>query len=203
MVKPRSNAFRLRGYVGLIVCVPALVAVAIGRPLFPAGTTPTLAMDLIGWVLFCCGVLLRFSSILFVGGRKGELLITDGPYAWCRNPLYLGSLCVALAAALMLHSIGALTAVIVLSLFYLTAVIPAEERQLQAAFPEEWGPYVTSVPRLLPRPRCWKAQYVQVEVRALRNESLRLFGMAFIPILARLLHHLRTEPWWPQLWLLP
>lgn len=36
-------------------------------------------------------VLIGFWSILYIGGRKNQMIMQDGPYSMCRHPLYLFS----------------------------------------------------------------------------------------------------------------
>lgn len=82
--------------------------------------------------------------------RKNEQLATTGPYAYTRNPLYLGSLVLALGFVIASRSwIVAAIAVVLFIAIYLP-VIRSEERFLHARFPEFAG-YSQHVPRLLPR----------------------------------------------------
>jgi protein-S-isoprenylcysteine O-methyltransferase Ste14 len=85
--------------------------------------------------------------------RKNEQLTTTGPYAYTRNPLYLGSLIMALGFTLASRSwiIGAIAAAMLVGIY--VPVIRSEERFLRERFPEFDG-YCRDVPRLLPR---WRA----------------------------------------------
>lgn len=82
--------------------------------------------------------------------RKNEQLTTTGPYAYTRNPLYLGSLIIALGFTLASRSwiIGAIAAAMLVGIY--VPVIRSEERFLRARFPE-FDDYCRDVPRLLPR----------------------------------------------------
>jgi len=203
MAKPRSLGFRLRGVAGIVAFLPLIAALAVSRPWI---TDPWagLAMDAAAWIFFSAGVYLRLSSIVFVGGRKGKSLVTNGPYSSCRNPLYLGSLMIALSAALFLHCLSGLGAIILAGAFYVAVVIPSEERQLSDAFPEEWKQYVATVPRLIPR-LAWNSgtERIEVDLRALRNESFRVLGMGTIPLLVTLHWHFHAQTWWPAWFVLP
>ena len=82
--------------------------------------------------------------------RKNEQLTTTGPYAYTRNPLYLGSLIIALGFALASRSwIVAAIAAAILVLVYIP-VIRSEEEFLRSQFPE-FNDYCRNVPRLFPR----------------------------------------------------
>src|SRR5437762_7392491 len=174
MAKPDSIGFHLRGVAGIIAALPVLGAVLVTRRWLPGGGWVGLGIDILAWLLLIAGIYLRLAAIVFVGGRKGKSLVTSGPYSVSRNPLYLASLTVALSASLFLHSLTMFAAIALAGFFYVAFVIPAEERQLAAAFPEEWKVYIGNVPRLIPR-RMWKAgrQWHEIDLRALRNEALR------------------------------
>ncbi len=82
--------------------------------------------------------------------NKNEELATTGPYAYTRNPLYFGSIVIALGFAL-----SALRWEIALALVFLFAaiyvpVIRGEEQYLSAHF-ANYLEYCSRVPRLLPR----------------------------------------------------
>ena len=84
--------------------------------------------------------------------QKNEQLAMTGPYAYTRNPLYLGSLILAIGFVIAARSLWiALILVIVFLTIYLP-VIRAEEKYLAQRFPEFAG-YAGRVPRLLPKMR--------------------------------------------------
>lgn len=82
--------------------------------------------------------------------RKNEQLTTTGPYAYSRNPLYLGSIIIAVGFAAAARSwwVAALLVVIFVAIY--VPVIRAEEVFLRGRFPE-FAEYARRVPRLLPR----------------------------------------------------
>ena len=82
--------------------------------------------------------------------RKDRRLTTSGPYAYTRNPLYLGSAMLAAGFALASANwwIALATAVLFAALYLPT--IRSEEQYLRATFPEFAG-YEKEVPRLVPR----------------------------------------------------
>jgi len=205
VAKPKSIGFRLRGVAGIVALLPMVGVIIFSQRWAPIdkGTWGGLGLDVAGWFLFVAGCFLRISAIVFVGGRKGKGVVTNGPYSMCRNPLYLGSLLIALSGALMLHCLSAVGGILVASVFYLAIVIPSEERQLHEAFKEEWEAFVSSTPRIIPRFR-WTAgeQWQEVDLRALRNESLRVIGMGMLPLFVTVTWYLRSplcQSWWPGL----
>jgi len=82
--------------------------------------------------------------------RKNEDLATTGPYAYTRNPLYLGSIVIAVGFALSSRSWIVLAVLFVMFLGIYLPVIRGEEAFLRERFPD-FAEYERQVPRLLPR----------------------------------------------------
>jgi protein-S-isoprenylcysteine O-methyltransferase Ste14 len=81
---------------------------------------------------------------------KNQRLATGGPYAYTRNPLYLGTLLVAAGLVVASRSAGlAVLFGVVFVLVYLP-VIELEEQHLRKIFPE-YAAYALRVPRFRPR----------------------------------------------------
>lgn len=82
--------------------------------------------------------------------RKNEALAISGPYAYTRNPLYLGSILIASGFAVAAHNwwVGVLFVIMLLAIYL--PVIRSEEEFLRGKFPE-FEAYARAVPRLLPR----------------------------------------------------
>ena len=80
---------------------------------------------------------------------KNQQLSTGGPYAYIRNPLYAGTLLVALGLALAARSIGLAFLFAAVFLFVYLPVVMLEEQHLAELFPE-YGAYTAAVPSLIP-----------------------------------------------------
>ncbi len=81
--------------------------------------------------------------------KKNAELTMTGPYAWTRNPLYLGSVVIAFGFAAGARSPLLAAALACLFLLIYLPVIRGEEQYLRTHFPEFAG-YARQVPRLLP-----------------------------------------------------
>jgi protein-S-isoprenylcysteine O-methyltransferase Ste14 len=82
--------------------------------------------------------------------KKNAELTRTGPYAYTRNPLYLGSMGIAFGFAV---AAGRWWLVVLLVAMFLAIYVPtilSEEAFLRGAFPE-FDTYAKKVPRLLPR----------------------------------------------------
>lgn len=81
---------------------------------------------------------------------KNQSLATSGPYAYTRNPLYLGTLLVAAGLTIASRSVGLglLFAIVFLAVYL--PVIELEQQHLRSLFPD-YAAYAARVPMLLPR----------------------------------------------------
>lgn len=103
-----------------------------------------------GAAVAAVGLMVRAAAAGIV--RKGEQLAISGPYAWTRNPLYLGSTILAIGFVVGAHSwiVGAVVAAYIV-LFY-PAVVSREEQDLRARFGPQFDEYRARVPVFLPWP---------------------------------------------------
>lgn len=99
-------------------------------------------------VLVVPGLLLRGYASGYV--KKNAELTVTGPYAYTRNPLYLGSILIAFGFALAARNGWIAVALAVLFIAIYWPVILGEEEFLRARFPG-YDAYAKSVPRLFPR----------------------------------------------------
>ena len=70
---------------------------------------------------------------------KNQQLATGGPYAYTRNPLYIGTLLVAAGLAIASRSPGLAALFVVVFLLVYLPVIQNEEQHLRQIFPEYAG----------------------------------------------------------------
>src|ERR1019366_1349826 len=82
--------------------------------------------------------------------RKNEALAMSGPYAYTRNPLYLGSLLIGVGFAVAARSWWVGVVLVVMFLAIYLPVIRDEEAFLRQRFPD-FEEYARRVPRMLPR----------------------------------------------------
>ena len=109
---------------------------------------PTWRSMILGAAVVVPGLLIRALASGHV--RKNESLATSGPYAYTRNPLYLGSLLMGVGFAVAARTWWVGIAVVVMFLTVYLPVIRDEEEFLRAKFPE-FDEYARRVPRMVPR----------------------------------------------------
>ena len=82
--------------------------------------------------------------------QKNQQLATGGPYAYTRNPLYLGSLILAVGFAVAARSWWIAGGIVLMFFAIYLPVIRAEEVFLRERFPQ-FEDYARDVPSLFPR----------------------------------------------------
>ena len=131
--------------------VPAGFAIAA---LFAWFAEPTPGRLAAGAIVALGGLALRAASAGHV--QKNRRLATSGPYAYTRNPLYLGSAMGALGLAL---AGGRWWLFLLVALFFGAVYVPVMRREqdhLTAMFGEAYADYARAVPMFLPRLRPWR-----------------------------------------------
>jgi len=105
--------------------------------------------------------------------RKNNELTVSGPYAYSRNPLYLGTLVLGIGIS---TCTGVPWFVALFGTLYLLVYVPvmiAEARTMRELFPEGYERYSSRVPIFLPWVTAWRASPYRESVRGF-NASLYL-----------------------------
>jgi protein-S-isoprenylcysteine O-methyltransferase Ste14 len=136
-------------------------------------SAPSPASLIVGLPFSILGLLLRAWAAGHL--EKNTTLADGGPYAYVRNPLYIGTLLTAagLVIASRRWELGVLFAVVFL-LIYLP-VVELEEQHLRTLFPE-YDSYAKRVPKLLPRFSGTSARRFQWSIYRRNQEFQALLG---------------------------
>ena len=141
---------------GGLLAIPAVLLAGCGKP---SAFSITLGLP-----LAFAGELIRCWAVGYSGATtRGEVveapkLVTAGPYAYVRNPLYLGNFVTAAGFAIAFTGKNSPLERWVLRMASLAAmigvysiIIPHEEKFLQAQFGEEFERYRERVPPVVPQ----------------------------------------------------
>ena len=119
--------------------------------------------DALGWlggVVVLVGVALHFwsSVTLALGERQGRAAstpVTDGPFRYLRNPIYLAGITLLLGVGLLYFPWRAvdLGLPLLLLVYFHVAVVRVEEPDLRRRFGSKYEEYCEQVPRWLPFPK--------------------------------------------------
>jgi protein-S-isoprenylcysteine O-methyltransferase Ste14 len=181
---------------GLVLSLPAAVLAVCGRPSARSvaiGLPTAVAGELIRcWAVGYTGPTTRHDAV------TAAQLITGGPYAHVRNPLYLGNFITAAGFAIAFtgaNSRVARAALIGGSLAAMAAlysvIVPHEEAFLRSQFGDEFEWYCSRVPRIVPQldrlaggSGTWNAE----SVRAAESKTFVLFGAMLLALAFRARH---------------
>jgi len=102
-----------------------------------------------GWASGCAGRHTRTAEI------EAPQLVTGGPFAYMRNPIYGGTICLGSGMAALIGDPKACALAAGALLFLYLGIVPAEEEFLHRQFGAAYARYRAEVPRFLPRLRPW------------------------------------------------
>lgn len=131
--------------------------VRLGYPLAVAVlwfARPTPRGILLGALIGIFGLGLRAYAAGYL--HKQEVLTVGGPYAYTRNPLYLGSAILALGAGVAAHSWVSGGVLLLYFVVFYPVVMRREEKELLVRHGAAFQEYALAVPLFLPRLRAAK-----------------------------------------------
>lgn len=104
------------------------------------------AAGIAGFLCVTLACLGRIWCSAFIAGHKDEMLVTTGPYALCRHPLYAWSFIGALGLGLTTRSLLLTAVVAALIAALLVYAAAGEEQFLADEFPDGFKAYVAATP---------------------------------------------------------
>lgn len=160
---------------------------------------PQQDLVIFGIILIVFGELLRIWGVSYAGGPTrtrnvgAPILVTNGPFAYIRNPLYLGNIIIYTGVIIAIGGwLPYLMWIVILffSLQYMF-IIRLEENKLIELFGEKYIDYKNAVPRYFPRLSPYPNRtYIKPEViSALKSEKSTFLNMLFLAILFILRWH--------------
>ncbi|HEU5232487.1 MAG TPA: isoprenylcysteine carboxylmethyltransferase family protein [Terriglobales bacterium] len=139
---------------------------------------PSILTIVVGCIVVTAGLAVR--AVASGQLKKNEALAISGPYSYTRNPLYLGSILIAVGFAIAARSAWIWLVLLVFFVAIYVPVIRSEEAFLRSKFPD-FELYARRVPRILPR---WSGESVTSqfsrELYLKHREYNALIGAALI-----------------------
>ncbi len=192
-------AYRYRQMLQLVLLV---VSVLLGRSLGSSAADRALLLSAAALVL--AGGAIRSWAMGYhtwrrvYGPGKERSLVTAGPYAVTRNPLYLGTFLIGAGIAAMS---GRLWLLIAFSALFIPAhylIIRWEEGKLVEEFPRVFPAYASEVPRFFPLFRIASSRTGRFDLRTMIRcmEPVKTLGFLAVVLL---MHWLKSSGWTPAL----
>jgi protein-S-isoprenylcysteine O-methyltransferase Ste14 len=144
-------AIKFRQPISMVVIIVCLALLLATPPSWKANSGANIVMNAFGFVLIVVAAFGRIWSSLYISGYKEDRIVTEGPYAIVRNPLYAFSFLGALGLGLATTNLLILAVIASAFLLYYPLVVFAEERNLRHKFGQDFVAYMHQVPRFLPR----------------------------------------------------
>lgn len=122
---------------------------------------PTIMTLAIGGGIAVIGVLIRAWASGHI--RKAATLAVSGPYAYTRNPLYVGSLIMGIGFS---TAAGVWWLAVLFSVLFIGIYLPVmrvEAEDMRRVFGAEFDEYERSVPMLIPRITRWRKSDVKFD----------------------------------------
>lgn len=140
---------------GLLIFISFLLAIFLYKILLAQwqGKLLDKLFNCLGIALVLSGFLFRISARGYKEEKssQGRNLVTDGPYAAVRNPMYFGTLLIGTGVIFTLLQLWVIFPFIVIFLLIYISQIKKEEALLLKTFKKEYEAYSQSTPRCFPR----------------------------------------------------
>lgn len=162
-------AVKLRQPVSIVV-IAVCAALLFTTPLsWQSDGLIGLVLDSLGFVLVVVAAFGRIWSSLYISGYKEDRVVTEGPYAIVRNPLYVFSFLGALGLGLATKHVAVLAVITGAFILYYPLVVLTEERDLQRKFGKDYWDYASRTPRFFP----FRFQLVEPDTYPVRPRHVR------------------------------
>ena len=138
-----------------VITLAALAAALLVQHFVPILWAAPGILRAAGWVVLAAGLSLDLWSIGVLRSRQANVLphraatrlVSRGPYAWSRNPIYVGNVMALTGAALAFANPWLLVSAALAAIAIHKLAVMREERHMAARFGPEWARYAVRTPR--------------------------------------------------------
>lgn len=156
MRSSKKPLFSYRGYAQALFFLVLILYVWFFPSDHLEGTWMDSLMDSTAIGLLISGELLRLWAVSHAGkctrsrSLKAPLLVTTGPYAYLRHPIYLGNFLIGLGMVIVAEAFIFMPIFLALFAWQYRVIVSEEERFLSEKFGAEFERYRARVPKYLP-----------------------------------------------------
>ena len=195
----RRFVFKYRSYTP----IPFLMIMILYAQPSPLSLVVGFAVIFLGEMIRFWGVSIAGAETRTTGSVGGTYLITSGPFAYVRNPLYLGNILLYGGVGVMSMALFPWLLLLALVWFYFQyyLIVTKEEEYLAERFGEDYATYRKSVRRFLPRLTPYRSHHPApksvnpAEGLASERRTLQAIGLVTVALVAMYL--LRRNGWLP------
>ena len=158
-------------------------------------------LSIVGVLVLLIGELMRIWAVGYAGGRTrtrfmsdSQVLVTSGPYAYSRNPLYLGNFLISAGICIIANVWWLMIVVPVAFFLQYLPIILSEENHLRQQCGEVYEDYLKVVPRLGFRFQAYgnRSDHYFSLSRALRSERRTFVAILLVIVLISGFSQLKT-----------
>ncbi|NWF89988.1 MAG: isoprenylcysteine carboxylmethyltransferase family protein [Ignavibacteriaceae bacterium] len=188
-----SNLFKYRSYTPIPF---VLIMFLYANPNIWSIITG-LAIAVLGEVIRIWGVSWAGSETRTTGEVGGSFLVISGPFAYVRNPLYVGNILMYTGLGIMSFALFPYLQILGFIFFYFQykTIVREEEQYLEKTYGNDYKNYLLNVPRFFPKLKPYKVDsLIQPEFilkKGLKSETRSLQAFGFVTITIILLWILR------------
>jgi protein-S-isoprenylcysteine O-methyltransferase Ste14 len=144
-----AKIFKYRSYTP----IPFVILMLVFENANPVSLVVGFLIALLGELIRYWGVSWAGSETRTTGSVGGSNLIISGPFAYVRNPLYVGNILMYFGLGIMSFALFPYLQIIAIAFFILQyhLIIGEEESFLEKKFGEQYKRFVENVPRFFPR----------------------------------------------------
>jgi protein-S-isoprenylcysteine O-methyltransferase Ste14 len=151
-----------------VACMVVLLLVSEPRPLMHDAMRAL--MLLVGYFLVIAGAMGRAYCSAYIGGRKNDIVVRQGPFSVVRNPLYVFSFLATVGIGLQSGMLTVLVLLVAAFMLYYPMVVAKEENFLHHKFGAAYTAYMRDVPRWIPNFKLWsEPEMVETQPKFLRK----------------------------------
>lgn len=144
-----------------------------------------------GVSIMVLGMLVRFWASGYI--TKSRVLTTSGPYAYTRNPLYLGNFLLGLGVVVVANNGWLILYYSAAFLILYAGTIQEEQKVLEEKFGEDYRTYLKKVPMFFPRLMPFRGaseKPFSLRQSFQNGEFIRIFGFSLLAVFLFLWHAL-------------
>lgn len=144
-----AKIFKYRSYTP----IPFVILMLVFENATLTSLTAGFIFALIGELIRFWGVSWAGSETRTTGGVGGSNLIISGPFAYVRNPLYVGNILMYFGLGIMSFALFPYLQIVAIAFFILQyhLIVGEEEAFLKTKFGEQYKRFLENVPKFFPR----------------------------------------------------
>lgn len=155
-----------------------------------------------GYSLVIAGAFGRVFCSAFIGGKKNDVVVRDGPFSVVRNPLYVFSFIAVVGIGMESRMITVLVLLVASYVIYYPKVVAKEEAFLKHKFGEPYEKYMEEVPRWIPNHKLYREPETFESMPKFIRKTAMDAAIFFVPLPCFIIISSLQHYGWLPVWLI-